>query len=237
MKNVLDDEKISEALLSNSIKSLAGRGDLILLHDPSDIRKTYSRKLEDLGKVLSLEKKVINGYSSFNTVAVDVIGKQLKLLGTEIYSNRSSEYVTQEEIKNQEKECPQSATEEEQRRYNEIKERISSEDYINLSRITQNQLKKISEQLKCEKGIGVLTHVLDRGFDDGSLFNFIDKELKDKFVIRLKLSRTTDEVIINEKDKKRHIKLHEHAFENKHIIDYQKIMLKNKVYQDVKCII
>lgn len=65
LKNVLDDKKISEALVNNSIGSLALQGDLILLHDPSDIRKQYSNKLEGLGKVRSLKNQVINGYGTF----------------------------------------------------------------------------------------------------------------------------------------------------------------------------
>ncbi len=237
VKNVLDDEKISEALLANSIKSLAGKGDLILLHDPSDIRKMYSKKLEDLGKVRTLKSDIINGYSSFNTVAVDVSEKKLTLLATEIYSNRSAEHVSQEELKRQEKGCPESATEEERRRYEEVKERIAEEDYINLSRITRTQLKKVSEQLKAEEGVGTLTHVLDRGFDDGGLFPFIDKELEDKFVIRLKLSRSSEEIEIDNDGKKRRIKLHAQTFQHNHVRDYQKILIKNKAYQDVKCVL
>ena len=237
VKNVLDNEKISEALLSNSVGSLAGKGDLILLHDPSDIRKKHSKELEGLGKVLSLEKQVINGYSSFNTVAVDVYGKDLTLLGTEIYSNKMPNYVTQEELKKQEKPCSEEATEEERQRYEEVTKRVSERDYINLSVITKKQLKQMSDRLKNTAGIGELTHVLDRGFDDGSLFDFIDNELKDKFVIRLKLSRVTNEIEINTEGKKRAIKINEHNFAESQVVSYQKLMIKNKVYQDIKCIV
>ena len=41
-----------------------------VLHDPCDIRKPYSSDSEHLGTVLSLQKTVVPGYSSFNSVAV-----------------------------------------------------------------------------------------------------------------------------------------------------------------------
>ena len=87
------------------------------MHDPSDIRKEYLRKLENLGKVKSLKNHIINGYGSFNTVVVDVFGKNLRLLDTEIYSNRSPDYVTKDELKKQEKECSNTATDDERIRY------------------------------------------------------------------------------------------------------------------------
>jgi hypothetical protein len=94
VKTILDDEKISAALLANSIQSLAGKNNIIVVHDPSDIRKQYSNQLEHLGKVLSLDKKIINGYNSFCSIAVDMASKELKLLDIELYSNRSPNYVT-----------------------------------------------------------------------------------------------------------------------------------------------
>jgi hypothetical protein len=237
VKNVLDDKKISEALISNSVGSLAVHGDLILLHDPSDIRKEYSAKLEDLGKVKSLKNQIINGYSTFNTVVVDVFGKQLRLLDTEVYSNRSVNYITQEELKQQEKDCSDTATADERNRYEVVKALMSTGDYINLSLITRNQLKELSHRLKAKETVGQLTHVLDRGFDDESLFDFIDQELHDKFVIRGKISRVSEEKEIDSEGKERRIKLIKQESPYKDERHYQKIMIKNKVYQDIRCVL
>jgi hypothetical protein len=237
VKHVLDDEKISEALLSNSMGSVSVQGDLILIHDPSDIRKEYSSKLEDLGKVRNLNNQVINGYSSFNTIVIDVFGKNLRLLDTEIYSNRSPEYVTKDELRQQEKECPETASDEERQRYKEVKNLVAQENHINLSLITRNQLQEISDRLKEKQGVGKLTHVLDRGFDDESLFDFIDSELNDRFVIRLKISRVSEETEIYSDGKKQRIKLVNQSSPYTEVRHYQQIMIKNKLYQDVKCIL
>ena len=45
-----------------------GQKQIILIHDPCDIRKEYSKELEKIGKVLDLDKNVINGYYTFNTI-------------------------------------------------------------------------------------------------------------------------------------------------------------------------
>ena len=237
LKNVLDDKKISEALVNNSIGSLALQGDLILLHDPSDIRKQYSNKLEGLGKVRSLKNQVINGYGTFNTVVVDIFGKQLRLLDTEVYSNGTSDYVTQKELKQQEQGCSETATDDECIRYKAVETLVSNNNYTNLSLITRKQLKELSQRLKSKQEVGQLTHVLDRGFDDESLFDFIDEELNDKFVIRLKISRLSEEKEIDHEGKERRIKLIKQASPYIDVRHYQKIMIKNKVYHDVKCLL
>ena len=237
LKNVLDDKKISEALVNNSIGSLALQGDLILLHDPSDIRKQYSNKLEGLGKVRSLKNQVINGYGTFNTVVVDIFGKQLRLLDTEVYSNGTSDYVTQKELKQQEQGCSETATDDECIRYKAVETLVSNNNYTNLSLITRKQLKELSQRLKSKQEVGQLTHVLDRGFDDESLFDFIDEELNDKFVIRLKISRLSEEKEIDHEGKERRIKLIKQSSPYIDVRHYQKVMIKNKVYHDVKCLL
>ena len=116
------------------------------------------------------------------------------MLDTKIYSNRSSEYVTKDELKEQEQDCPDTASDEERQRYNAVKELVAKDNYINLSLITRNQLHEISDKLKTKESVGKLTHVLDRGFDDESLFDFIDSTLDDRFVIRLKVARVSEEL-------------------------------------------
>ena len=50
LKSVLDDQKVSETLRQMSVEGLGGEDVVILLHDPCDIRKAYSEKLENLGR-------------------------------------------------------------------------------------------------------------------------------------------------------------------------------------------
>lgn len=92
-KNILDDKKISEALLESGVSKLAVKNELLILHDGSDIRKQYSTKLKELGKVRALDGSIINGYSSFNSVAIDLDGKEVTLLGCDVYSNRGEDFI------------------------------------------------------------------------------------------------------------------------------------------------
>lgn len=86
LKSVLDSEKISSALHENSVSSLSDNERLILIHDVCDIRKKNSKKLENLGQVRSLDGDIINGYSSLNTIGVDMKGRNLRLVDTSVYS-------------------------------------------------------------------------------------------------------------------------------------------------------
>lgn len=238
MKHRLDYNEIRSALIKNSVNSLSSSGDLILLHDPSDIRKEHSKKLDNIGKVLDLKKNVINGYSTLNTVAVDIFNNKLRLLSTDIYSNREETYVTKKELnaleyKKQEKdeEIAPASTD----RESKVKELVKNNQHKNLSTITEANLYLISDELKNGHSPRTLTHVFDRGFDDNNLFTFIDKDLKDKFVIRLKITRNSEDYIYNKKNKKKYIKIKDVNFSNKYNKTYQKILIKNKLYQDVRC--
>lgn len=215
LKSVLDDKKIREALKDRTVSALSDKASLILLHDPCDLRKEHSSKLEDLGKVRSLEGKIINGYSSFNTVVVDNKGFELRLLDSEFYSNKAENYVQAKELKSPDKL--------DKERGKRVKELVGSDTYINLFKIACTQLKKSSQVFKSRNPEIVLCHVLDRGFDGNEYFDFIDKELKDSFVIRLKASRLSDEKI----------RFTESEFSDGISFHLDKIMIKSKVYQDV----
>jgi Transposase DDE domain len=118
-----------------------------------------------------------------------------------------------------------------------VKDQLTQNRHRNLSILTQKKLSTISNSLKDENKSRILTHVLDRGFDDSDLFNFIDGILNDKFVIRLKISRLIDDVTIDSSGKNIPIKMIKHEFPNKQTTVIQKLILKNKVYQDVKRIV
>jgi len=149
----------------------------------SDIRKKYSKELENIGKVLDLDKNVINGYHTFNTVAVDKKNQQLHLVDTKVYSNRESQFVTKKELELYHKGVLQSSTDPKQRnRAKVIKDLLKTDSYINLSRITKEQLQKTSQTFKHEQPEIRVTHILDCGFDDQEIFRYIDKVLGDEFV-------------------------------------------------------
>ena len=62
-------------------------------NDIFDIRKPHSSKLESLGKVRDLKGDIINGYSSFNSLAVDFKKKEVNLLSYVAYSNREKKHI------------------------------------------------------------------------------------------------------------------------------------------------
>ena len=68
--SVLDDELINDTLTANAINALSNEAAIYLIHDPSDIRKPYSTKAENLGKVRDLQNNIINGYSTHNIIAM-----------------------------------------------------------------------------------------------------------------------------------------------------------------------
>jgi Zn-dependent M16 (insulinase) family peptidase len=61
LKSVLNNEKISQALRKNSTEAMSGQKQITLIHFPSDIRKKPSKKRENIGKVLDLDKNTVNG--------------------------------------------------------------------------------------------------------------------------------------------------------------------------------
>ena len=71
LKSVIDEEKVSEILRTESVETFGEEERVIILHDPCDIRKEYSKKLENLGIVRDLDNKLINGYSTFSAICVN----------------------------------------------------------------------------------------------------------------------------------------------------------------------
>lgn len=64
----LDETLVNDVLMGEALKQLSSQQEIYLLHDPSDIRKPHSKQTENLGKVLDLNHRVINGYSSYNVI-------------------------------------------------------------------------------------------------------------------------------------------------------------------------
>ena len=161
MKASLNPETISNSLLANSVQSLAEEDSLIVLHDPSDIRKPYAKTLESLGKVRNLDGNIVNGYSTFNSVAVDCSGKTLKLLDSIAYSNGDKAYLKNKDLATQTKD-PEALSVDEKARYDFVRLQIASGNCHNLTEVTYGQLQRTSEALKKTKPERKLVHVLNR---------------------------------------------------------------------------
>ena len=71
LNSVLDNEKISQALIANSVEKLKGNKRLYIFSDHCDIRKPYSKKLENIGKVRDLNGNIINGFTTLGSVILD----------------------------------------------------------------------------------------------------------------------------------------------------------------------
>ena len=237
LKSVLDEEKTSEAIRKHSVAGLGDEARLIMLHDPCDIRKEHSEKLEKIGTVRDLEGRPINGYCTFNTVGVDVKGKKLYPVDTTVYSNGDEHYVTVEEMEKYERgKLQESDDEAERARARQIEQFIAEESQLNLPRLTCQQLKRVSDSFKQKNETIRLCHVLDRQFDGEDYFEYIDQELEDEFVIRAKLSRNSNEVELDEETGKEvAVKLKDVEFEQSQTDVIAKLRIKKKVYQNAKC--
>lgn len=242
LKSVLDDEKVSSVLREKMATELRGSEVVYALHDPCDIRKRYSEKLENLGIVRDLEGKLIHGYSSFNTVCISSDGKKARLSDITVFSNGDGEfYVRQKELDDLERKQQKAAKNETEadlsKREKAIVELLEKDAVVNLRQVTRTQMQRVSQRLKAENENLQVCHVLDRQFDGLPYFQFIEDELDDDFVIRLKISRNSNETRLNEDEKEVAVKLKDVILPNTFSDVLDKVILGNKVYQQVKRVI
>jgi len=91
----LDIGALNEMMLSHSVSGLEGAHSVVVVHDACPLRKPYAQQMEYIGKVRGLEGNIINGYESFNSVA---IGKdKLHLLSCTPFSSKE-ELVDKKEL-------------------------------------------------------------------------------------------------------------------------------------------
>jgi len=242
LKSVLDDEKITSVMREKTATSLIDGEFVLALHDPCDIRKAYAKKLENIGRVRDLEGNMINGYSTFGTVCLSSESQKLHLCDISVFSNGDKEhYVLQTEldaiIDKQAKVKKGQKVGAFTEREKEIIELVEREEYVNLRQVVHAQLKRVSEELKKGKKNLRICHVIDRQMDGVPYFSFIDGELDDLFVIRAKISRNSNEMIVNEEGKEVAIKLMDVSLPHKHVEVIEKIRLNKRNYQDVKRIV
>ena len=242
LKSVLNDEKISSALREKTSVALGGEELVFALHDPCDIRKPYSKKLDSIGRVRDLQGNMINGYSTLGTVCLSSDGQELHFSDISIFSNGDKEhYVLQTELdvvlKKQEKAKKTQEVADLTKREKEIVKLLENETLVNLRRVVHTQLQRVSKELKKENENLSICHVLDRQMDGVPYFSFIDEELEDFFVIRLKISRNSNEFIVNEEGKEIAIKLKDLSMPHKQVEVIKKVRLNKKVYQDLTRIV
>ena len=98
LASLYDDEK--EIIWNNYINEVKNNIDsdnAVVLFDDSDINKEYSRKLEDLDRVIdasSQDKKIVNGYHVCEATVLTKNKKQPMSLYSQIYSCKSKNFIS-----------------------------------------------------------------------------------------------------------------------------------------------
>lgn len=83
----IEVEEINDFIRQRGSKSLQGQQRVFVPIDESEIRKPYSKKLENLMRVRDLDGELINGYRTINSIALTADGKGLFLLETILFSS------------------------------------------------------------------------------------------------------------------------------------------------------
>lgn len=224
--SVLDDELINDTLTADAINALSNEAAIYLIHDPSDIRKPYSTKAENLGKVRDLQNNIINGYSTHNIIAITPNSKNVHLISHESYSNKDPKFLKAELVRK----IKAGKLGEEQV---SAKETYDSDEWYNKKTLTKDRIQKVSVQIKKENPCQKITHIMDREFDDDDYFSTISLQ-GDDFVIRAKKSRSVDNTIDSKVKKARLINS---SFSNQYIHKLQKVRFKKACYQDALLLI
>ena len=194
-KNTLSSEILLEAVRERCVAELGTASQVYVLHDRCDIRKPYSTDMEGLGKVMSLQKQVVDGYDTFNSFAVDVATQKVVALSHEMYSNRLDHYVSQEHlglIENNVEKGKELLDSKGKIISTSKQEIVAGGVHINSVIIAKKHIKASSETLKKANASVDICHILDREYDNEAIFEHIDT-LADTFVIRLKLNRLSNE--------------------------------------------
>jgi len=184
LKSVLDNKKISEALIKNSVEKLSGNKRLYIFSDHCDSRKPYSNKLENLGKVRDLNGNIINGYTTLGSVVLDENKRDLTLSNISVQSNKEPNFITKQELKDYENKRIKNT-----QRVKEITQMIEDDNYQNMSTVLFKHLQDQSEALKVANPEVSICHVHDRGCDSAEYLEFIRDTLHDDAVVRAKKSR------------------------------------------------
>jgi hypothetical protein len=212
---------------------------VVLLHDPSDIRKPYATDLECLGTVRALHGKLVPGYQTFNTVVLDEGGHTPQPLDVTVFSNGDPHYVTEEEltqyhrVQNAASPSPSSSHTLSPERREDIRQFLADETYVTLYRVVTPQLRRVSRLMQTQYPHRPRCHVLDRQFDGTRYILYIDQELHDQFVLRLKCSRTVPGLTWSGQPNTVSVQ----DVPCQHVAHYaiSKVRLRHTAYQNVTC--
>lgn len=229
--HTLTSESVLEVIRSQAQERLGDAEQVYALHDGSDIRKPSAQDMEYLGKVMSLQKQVISGYKTMNSVGVDITGKEITLLEHMTYSTGLPDYVTKETIK--------------EVRQNPLKDpgltnKIEQKAYLNNSTVYFQTVLNSHNTIKRGNLRTKITHVQDREFDGEEYFEYVT-DLGDEFITRLKLSRLSNQTrpLYTPKGKLSkklaYDKLIDKTFDNTYSYDIKRMSIKNKTYVNVTC--
>ena len=232
LKEVLDDKKVSEALKENSIEKFSGKKRVYVPSDHCDIRKKHSWKMENIGKVLDLDKKVINGFSSLASVAIDENKHDVTLMDITVFSNREDRFIKQDELK-----AFGNGEIKDDSRKAEIKALVDKDEHINMTLSLMRQTESVSKTLKLSNPDMSVCHIHDRFADMNEYFEHIDQTLNDEFVIRGTTKRVSNQTKVNEKGKEVKVKLIDSEFQNRESQIIEKLRLKGKIYQQATSLI
>jgi hypothetical protein len=229
--HTLSSDSVLEVIRSQAQERLGDSERVYALHDGSDIRKPSAQDMEYLGKVMSLQKQVISGYKTMNSVGVDITGKEITLLDHTTYSTGLPDYVSKETI-NQVRQNPLKDP--------DLLDKIEQKAYLNNSTVYFQTVLNSHNTIKRGNLRTKITHVQDREFDGEEYFEYVDN-LGDEFITRLKLSRLSNQTrpVYTPKGKLSkklaYEKLIDKAFDNKYSYDIKRISIKNKTYVNVSC--
>lgn len=228
LKTIVDTDKLNISLLANATPFFSGKHIVSVLHDCSPIRKPESKTLDSLGKVTSLSGGIVAGYDTFNSVVIDVAGKEVRLLACTPFSNGQATYVGQQErYKYENGQLPDAD------RRKAIAGYDGSKSSFNQKTIIKAQLKQISAHLARVAPQVSVINIFDRGFDDADLFTFVET-LGHSFICRGKSNRTGNELRLNQQGKEKSIPLAKERFLQGQEQQYEKISFKKRVFQQAK---
>ncbi|HFU76346.1 MAG TPA: hypothetical protein ENK66_08890 [Arcobacter sp.] len=172
LKEVLDDKKVSNALKENSIEKFSETKRLYVASDHCDIRKRHSCQMENIGKVLDLDKKFINGFTTLASLAIDENKKDVTLMDVSVFSNREDRFISQEELKVFENDGI-----EDKSRKAKIEALVKEDKHINMTLSLIRQTQSVSETLKLSNPVISVCHIHDRFADMREYFEHIDQTL------------------------------------------------------------
>jgi len=194
---------INALLQEQGSEQLKNAARVIFIHDPSDIRKPHSKMMENIDKVKGLDGKMINGYPTFNSIALD--SDRIHLLGCTPYSKKEDNYKGEDPVLRFDK-----------------------------KQVAFDQMRAASAAFKAQNPNQVRIHLFDREADDQDFFAFIDQELEDKFVIRLKLNRNSDVYTWQEEEQREiAVKLAKKTLDHQFCQLYEHFVWRGKSYRKV----